>query len=138
MRHAMLANAEDRRPELGLMAGGASRTAQGTGGTIGTILAYVHRHYTHDLSLDMIAEHTRLHPNYISALFRQRLGVSFLHYLHAYRIERAKWWMASEPKLPVREIGGKVGFESENHFYSLFKRYTGMTPGQYRTRHIAR
>ena len=49
-----------------------------------------------------------LSPNYLGALFRKKLGVSFVDYLTSLRIARAKELLASDT-LSVREIGDSVG-----------------------------
>lgn len=96
------------------------------------IIYYIDQHYTKDLSLDQIADHVFLHPNYISALFRKETGLTFIHYLHLYRIKKAKEMMVKDIELSFHQISERVGYESVRHFFNVFKKYSGATPGEYR------
>lgn len=96
------------------------------------ILGFIESNYTQDLSLDQLAEHLNLHPNYISSLFSKETGTTFVQYLSTVRIREAKKQLAEFPHLPVNWIGSRVGFENRHYFNKVFKKYTGMTPGQYR------
>ncbi|MGO4275988.1 hypothetical protein AB4Z22_40165, partial [Paenibacillus sp. TAF58] len=57
---------------------------------IDKIVAFVEQNYKLDLSLDAVADHVQMHPNYISMLFRKEMGLTFLHYLHTFRLTKAK------------------------------------------------
>jgi YesN/AraC family two-component response regulator len=96
------------------------------------IIQYIDKHYTQDISLDQIADHVFLHPNYISALFRKETGLTFIHYLHLFRIKKAKEMMIKEVELSFHQISERVGYESVRHFFNVFKKYSGATPGEYR------
>ena len=96
------------------------------------ILRYIDQHYHRDLSLDHCSELTGLHPNYISQLFKKETGVSFVQYLHHFRIGKAKELLRKDGSLPVQVIGHQVGFENPQHFMKVFKKLVGCTPGAYR------
>jgi two-component system response regulator YesN len=96
------------------------------------ILGFIESNYAQDLSLDRLAEHLNLHPNYISSLFSKETGTTFVNYLNTVRIREAKKQLAENPHLPVNSIGSRIGFENRHYFNKVFKKYTGMTPGQYR------
>ncbi|MFB9273857.1 response regulator transcription factor [Cohnella cellulosilytica] len=98
------------------------------------IIHYIHENYALDLSLDQIAEHVYLHPNYISSLFRKETGITFIHYLHLYRIQKAKQLMTKHQEMSFHQISEKVGYENVRHFFSIFKKHCGITPGDYRAR----
>ncbi|TYA14568.1 response regulator [Paenibacillus faecis] len=97
------------------------------------ILAYIENHYMNDLSLDHLAELMKLHPNYISSLFKKVTGDTFVNYLNAFRIKEAQKLLGTHRHLSVSEIGRRVGFENKHYFTKVFKKYTGITPGAYRT-----
>lgn len=96
------------------------------------IIRFVEEHYAGDLSLDQVADHISLHPNYISSLFRKETGLTFVQYLHLYRIRKAKDVMLRQTDLSFHEISERVGYENVRHFFSVFKKYAGVTPGEYR------
>jgi len=96
-------------------------------------LDYIRRHYARDISLLEVADHLGLHPNYLSSLIRKETGQSFIHHLTAYRIDKAKEILLRRPLLPLDQVSRCVGYENPRHFYKVFKKYTGMTPGSFRS-----
>lgn len=96
------------------------------------ILSYLESNYMKDISLDKLADFVKLHPNYISSLFKKETGSNFVNYLHEIRIREAKKLLESERYLPISLIGQQVGYEDKHYFSKVFKKYTGKTPGSYR------
>ncbi|MFS0724866.1 helix-turn-helix domain-containing protein [Paenibacillus sp. 1P07SE] len=99
---------------------------------VSKMLGCIASQYQQDLSLETMADITGLHPNYISQLFKRETGVSFIHYLQEYRVEKAKEILVQHPSLSVQVVGNQVGYENPQHFMKVFKKLTGMTPGTYR------
>ncbi|MGO4695453.1 response regulator [Paenibacillus sp. 2TAB26] len=95
-------------------------------------LEYIHRHYAQDLSLEQVAKHIGLSPSYVSAMFKKESGMNFIPYLHTCRVVKAQQLMNEQPKLPVDKVALQVGYENPRHFFKVFKKYSGLTPGQYR------
>lgn len=100
--------------------------------TIDKIVAFVEQNYKLDLSLDAVAAHVQMHPNYISMLFRKQMGLTFLHYLHTFRLTKAKQIMQENPEWPINTIAEQVGYENPRHFFKVFKKFENITPGQFR------
>jgi len=96
------------------------------------ILHYINDHYHEDLSLNILADLTNLHPNYISSMFRKETGQPFIQYLNHYRIQKACEALVKHPYMPVLQIGRQSGFENPQHFTKVFKKRIGKTPGAYR------
>ncbi|MGV2795133.1 helix-turn-helix domain-containing protein, partial [Clostridium perfringens] len=93
----------------------------------------IENHYMNDLSLDHLAELMKLHPNYISSLFKKVTGATFVNYLNAFRIKEAQKLLGTHRHLSVSEFGRRVGFENKHYFTKVFKKYSGITPGASRT-----
>lgn len=87
--------------------------------------------YYADITLDCIARKIYITPGYLSQLFKQETGINFLDFLNQYRIQKAKEYLTGS-FLKSYEIAGKTGFKDEKYFSQVFKRYTGLTPIQYR------
>lgn len=99
---------------------------------IDKIVTFVEQNYKLDLSLDVVADHVQMHPNYISMLFRKEMDLTFLHYLHTFRLTKAKQFMQDHPDWPINTIAELVGYENPRHFFKVFKKFENTTPGQYR------
>lgn len=92
---------------------------------------YVLENIDSELSLKIIADRLYMNKTYMSEVFRQRTGVSFIEYLTRVKMERAKLILAAE-NLKAYEIAEKLGFRDAEYFSKIFKKYTGMSPTDYR------
>lgn len=63
--------------------------------------------------------------------FRAATGVALIDYVQNLRIEAAKQLLEGEA-MPVEEVAAKVGYENTAFFRRLFRRTTGLNPGDYR------
>ncbi|PQP80780.1 DNA-binding response regulator [Paenibacillus sp. PCH8] len=100
---------------------------------ISKIMEYIGQNYDQDITVKSMSRYVMMGENYVSALFKKKTGHTLIHYLHGIRMEKAAEYLR-ETKLPVQEIGYRVGFGSDNYFIKIFKRWTGCTPSQYRHR----
>ncbi|WP_219640526.1 response regulator [Cohnella sp. CFH 77786] len=96
-----------------------------------SILEYVRNNYDKDISRESVAGEVYITPGYLSLLFKQQLKTGFLDYLHKIRIEHACLLLKDNSKR-IGDIALKVGYNDEKYFFQVFKKYTGMTPNQYR------
>lgn len=85
-------------------------------------------------SLPMLAKQLHTSPHYLSQSLNERLGKTFFEYLAELRIQEAKAILSDPARqhLNVEEVAEQVGYMSKSAFSSVFKKYTGQTPGQYR------
>jgi len=87
-----------------------------------------------ELSLQLLAEKLSVSPHILSQILNEKLNRNFSDFINFYRIEDAKSILASpqgaEKKIIV--IAFDVGFNTKVAFYNAFKKYTGMTPAEYR------
>jgi two-component system, response regulator YesN len=96
------------------------------------ILNHIHRNYQQDLSLERLSELTDLHPSYISSLFKNEVGLSFIQYLQEYRMDKAKELIANHQSMSIPIVANQVGYENPQHFMKVFKKVVGCTPGRFR------
>jgi ligand-binding sensor domain-containing protein/AraC-like DNA-binding protein len=87
-----------------------------------------------DLTLKKLSERLQVHYNHLSRIINEHLGKSFNDYINTYRIEEAKKRLADprEARKTVLEIAYDTGFYSKSVFNTAFKKFTGMTPSQFR------
>jgi ligand-binding sensor domain-containing protein/AraC-like DNA-binding protein len=86
------------------------------------------------LSLQSLAEKLSINNHQLSQLLNEKLNCTFPDYINNYRIEEAKKLLA-DPAWTDRKvisIAFEVGYNTKAAFYSVFKKYTGMTPIEYR------
>lgn len=94
-------------------------------------LEYIGEHYREDISLQDAAEKVYLSPSYLGTLLRVELKQSFTEYLTRLRIEKAKE-LLKDPQYKLYEISEHVGYQNPAYFSNIFKRYTGLSPKDFR------
>ncbi|WDE12423.1 helix-turn-helix domain-containing protein [Thalassomonas haliotis] len=86
------------------------------------------------LSLNKLAQHLAISPNYISQTLNETLDSTFFDFINQWRIKSAKP-MIIDNNANVLTIALEVGFNARSSFYKAFKKETGMTPGDFRKSH---
>jgi AraC family transcriptional regulator len=84
-----------------------------------------------NLSLAQVAAAAALSPFRLSHGFKNATGVSLHQYVIGRRVEHAKVMLRTTAD-PIADIAAAVGFASQSHFTTVFKRLTGATPRAYR------
>ena len=83
------------------------------------------------LSLEEVADSVDISPGYLSRLFKQETGYSFVDYLTRVRVARAVHLM-SDPAVKIYEVAESVGYQSQHYFSRAFKRVLGRSPVEMR------
>lgn len=86
------------------------------------------------LSLSMIADHFGLSAPYLSTLYSSATGARLLDSINTARIVEVKRLLTAE-NLSIERIAGRTGFSGAKTLTRVFKKYEGITPGQYREIH---
>ncbi|WP_168121792.1 AraC family transcriptional regulator [Paenibacillus sp. HB172176] len=94
---------------------------------------YLNNHLQEDINLDLVADKLNITPGYLSSYFKEKTGTNFSDYLNDLRIGRAKELLANL-ELRIQDVASEVGYHNVNSFIRMFKRYSGITPGEYRKR----
>lgn len=104
--------------------------------SINAIVNYLNSNYQDDLSLKSIAEHFFLSTSYLSRQFTTEIGVGFHEYLSSIRVKYASDELLTS-KRSIDEIAFNSGFSSSRTFSRAFKKFTHLTPHQYRQQYLA-
>lgn len=97
------------------------------------VLAYMNSHYCDaDISFESMASAVGFSVSYISALLKKNRNTSFVKHLTALRMERAKELLPS-PALKIIDIAERLGYTDPYYFSHCFKKYTGLSPKEYRS-----
>lgn len=84
-----------------------------------------------------VAKRLNVSERHLSRLFAKHFGVTFHSYVQEHRLNESMK-LLRESKFSIGEIVQKVGLKDTDHFYSLFKQKTGITPGLYRKQNARR
>ncbi len=98
---------------------------------VNKIIDYIATYYDQEISLKSMAAYVNMDEQYLSGLFKKKVGESLIRYVQCIRVEQAKFYLA-QTDLLVQEIGERVGYVHLNYFLKMFKKWTGLTPGEFR------
>jgi AraC-like DNA-binding protein len=85
-------------------------------------------------SLPGLAKQINETSHHVSQVINEKLNKSFFELLASYRVEHAKKLIKNDKvsKITVEELSDIVGYNSKSSFNIAFKKYTLMTPSEYR------
>lgn len=92
-------------------------------------MEYLRKNFGKAVSLEETARHAGVHPQYLSRMFSQEKGESFVDYLTRLRVSKAKELLRAGQN--VKETAAEVGYADANYFSRLFKKWEGLSPGDY-------
>lgn len=84
------------------------------------------------LRLETIAQEAHVTASHLSRMFKRLEGANVSDYITRKRIDKARQLLRGTPD-SITQISGQVGYASPYYFSACFKKYTGMTPSEYRT-----
>jgi AraC-like DNA-binding protein len=90
------------------------------------------------LTLEEFSEHVQLPPRAVSAAINRCLNQNFHEFVNRYRVEEARRILV-EPDNRMRQIldvAIMAGFNSKATFNRFFNKFSGLTPSQYREKHL--
>lgn len=99
-----------------------------------SVLSYIEKNYSGDLSMDDLTEKFHVSRTYISRLLKKYAGKSFLEYLTDVRFQQVEKLIADN-KYKQYEIAEMVGYKDFGYYIKVFKKRYGITPNEFR-KHI--
>ncbi|MFI3306647.1 MAG: AraC family transcriptional regulator [Rikenellaceae bacterium] len=101
------------------------------------VIEFISHNFHRNITLDELAEHTKMNRTALCRHFRGHAGRSIFEYLLEFRLNYAKQ-MLQTTNLPIAEIAQSAGFNNLPNFNVQFKRSTTITPGEYRIRNYVK
>lgn len=100
---------------------------------VNQVQQYIKNNLTQDVSLQAIADHVKLHPAYLSRIYKTETGEGVSDFLYRYRMEEAAR-LLTKSELKIYKITELLGYQYTPYFIKVFKQYFGITPQEYRNR----
>lgn len=95
---------------------------------------YIYNHLHSKISAAEIAGSVSLSTAYLSRLFHREVGVTISTYIAVKRVETAQNMLKYSDYTSL-DISNYLAFASHSHFISTFRKYTGMTPNEFRKKY---
>lgn len=97
-------------------------------------MQYIRDHLNEELNLSGIASYVCLNASYLSALFHEETGMTVMDYIQECRVEWAENLLRFSD-YSILEISNITSFSSQSYFGAVFRKRTGLTPGEYRKKY---
>lgn len=95
---------------------------------------YIHHHISESITVEQIAGEVYLSRPYLSRCFKNETGESLSSFILRTKTEEGKRLLRYSDK-PLTAIAAYLGFSSSSHFSRVFRKYTSITPREYRRKH---
>ena len=94
-------------------------------------IEFVKSHYTEEITVEALAEMAFVSPVHLFRLFKTKTGMPPIEYKNSLRIKKAESLLC-DPYCSIGEIADILGFDNVCYFTRSFKKYTGMSPTEFR------
>ena len=94
-------------------------------------LKYIEENYREPISLERLAQEAGYSLSYFESKFLKEMGITLKNYVNKYKVEKAKELLVTTDA-PVIDLAYRMGWSSSNYFCTVFKKYVGISPLQYR------
>lgn len=94
-------------------------------------LAYIKKHYDEEITIKEVAKKLYISEGYLSKLFKTHTEYTFIEYVTDYRMKKAMV-LLKDPTLKIYEVADKVGYKDAKYFSVMFKKWTGISPIEFR------
>lgn len=95
------------------------------------MIEFMKKHLGDPIGIEQIAESAGISVSLSSQLFKKEMNDTVYGYLTKLRMDKAGELLI-ETDDKISDIAGKVGYQHENSFIRVFRKYKGITPGKYR------
>ncbi|MFC4775731.1 helix-turn-helix domain-containing protein [Paenibacillus sp. GCM10023252] len=92
---------------------------------------YILDHLEDGITLKDLAKQFLYSPNHLGQMFKEETSMHFSDYILNLRLDRVKQ-LLDDPTMKIYEAADRLGFKNMTHFYRLFKKRFGISPGDYR------
>lgn len=99
------------------------------------VFNYINNNLNHAITVDELAEINGITPQHFCIRFKEVTGLRPVEYINSHRIKLAKDLLVREPSLPVSMVGRQVGFSNNSYFSTVFRKFEGISPRQYKDLH---
>ena len=95
------------------------------------VCAYIDDNLDRDISLESAADFAQVSSFYLSKLFKEEKGETFINFVSDKRLEKSRQLLETTA-LSIKEITARVGYNDQNYYSRIFKSKYGISPKEYR------
>lgn len=100
---------------------------------LNNVRRYLQENYQKEFSGEDMAAALHVSRSYLSTYYKSKTGINLNESIQIFRMQKAVE-LLQDPSIRTGDVGALVGIPSSNTFLRWFKKYTGMTPNEYRNK----
>ncbi|TYP79404.1 AraC family transcriptional regulator [Paenibacillus methanolicus] len=99
---------------------------------INRVVRYIEEHLDSPLTVEKLADISSFSFHHFHRVFKRIMNENVIHFVNRLRVEKAVKVIVFEPERSLTDIALECGLQSPAHFSRTFRRYTGLSPTEYR------
>ncbi|QDU60302.1 HTH-type transcriptional activator RhaR [Planctomycetes bacterium Pan216] len=113
-----------------------SQNAQAPIVNMANVVSHIQRTFRGPLRIEELAKIAHLSPSQFRRNFKRTYQVTPVQFINELRVHEA-CELLRRPQAEIKRIAAETGFASSSFFATQFKRITGLSPSEYRRRHVS-
>ena len=98
---------------------------------VAQIDSFIQEHYAEPIGRNEIGQEFHMVPEYLAKIYKKKTGKTLKDAINEYRVYRARL-LLEQSDMRIIDIAMETGFDNASYFSTLFKKYTGHAPADYR------
>ena len=100
---------------------------------VNELIEYIDASIEANLTVARLAEHFNISTSHLSRIFREHTGLTLIDYINMRKIEESQYFLRNTD-MKISSIAEQFSFCNQSYFTRTFKKYTNLTPKQFRER----
>ena len=109
----------------------AKKSGNDNRSNVDSVFDFIHLNYNKDIDVTAIADHAGISYSYVRKIVKDKTGKTVVDYINGLRIDEAKR-LLKQKNMNNLEIARQIGYNNDQSFNRIFKKYEGVTPGEFR------
>lgn len=95
-------------------------------------IQFISDHMGEKIGLSNVAGACQVTSRHLSSVFKDTMNITVNDYINIAKVDKAMRWL-TDSELSITDITTRLGYSSTQYFSTVFKRYTHVTPGEFKT-----
>lgn len=95
-------------------------------------IAFIHENANEGITRDEVSVYLGITPDHLCKKLNKECGLTIADYINRYKIHISHEYLLNMPDKTIAQVAEKVGIRDANYFSKLFKKYSGLSPGEFK------
>lgn len=100
--------------------------------TVKRALTYIHQNIHKCITREDVSNYLEMTPDHLCKMLKKECDLGTSDYINRYRIFKCQEYLISNPNITINQAAARLGISDTNYFGRVFKKYTGLTPTEFK------